>query len=111
MSNIFVVKNQDGYFISKQKEWITGRETRALFRSIHKDEALNMVFELSSKDINLRAEAISVEMDDNKLPVVEVTAPEPEPSLELSSELEETTATEETLDQEPTPEETPELAS
>ena len=75
MSNVFVVKNQHGHFASKQKEWVDGRNPKVLFNSAHRDEAINLVFELSSKDIYLRAEAISVELTDNKLPVVEVTAP------------------------------------
>ncbi|MDG1772829.1 MAG: hypothetical protein P8H32_05285 [Oceanicoccus sp.] len=75
MSTVFVVRNQDGYFATKQKEWECGREPKLLFRSLHKDEALNIVFELSSKDIYLRAEAISVELDEKKQPVIEVTAP------------------------------------
>ncbi len=82
MSKVFVVNNQHGQFASKQKEWVDGREPKLLFRSPHRDEAINLVFELSSKDIYLRAEAISVELDDKKQPVVEVTAelvPEPAP--------------------------------
>ena len=87
MSTVFVVRNQDGYFASKQKEWECGREPKLLFRSPHKDEAINMVFELSSKDIYLRAEAISVELDEKKQPVVEVTAPpKPEPEAEAETE-------------------------
>ena len=75
MSSVFVVKNQEGYFATKQKEWECGRDPKLLFRTAHKDEAINMVFELSSKDIDLRAEVITVDQDDKKHPVVEVTAP------------------------------------
>lgn len=75
MSSVFVVKNQAGYFATKQKEWECGRDPKLLFRTVHKDEAINMVFELSSKDINLRAEVIAVDQDDKKHPVVEVSAP------------------------------------
>ncbi len=74
MTKVFVVSNQLGLFSNKHKEWIDGRETKLLFRSTHKDEAINLVFELSSKDINLRAEAIPVEVDGNNQPIVEVTA-------------------------------------
>ncbi|WP_206045391.1 hypothetical protein [Oceanicoccus sagamiensis] len=88
MSTVFVVRNQDGYFATKQKEWECGREAKLLFRSPHKDEALNIVFELSSKDIYLRAEAISVELDDKKQPVVEVTAPpKAKPVAEVDDQL------------------------
>lgn len=74
---MYVVKNQHGLFASKHKEWLDGREPKLLFKCQHKDEAINMVFELSSKDVNVRAEAIIVEIDANKHPVVEVTAPPP----------------------------------
>lgn len=77
MSTVFVVTNQHGHFINKHKEWVDGRDPKLLFRTPHKDEAINLVFELSSKDIYLRAEAISVELDDNKQPIVEVTAEMP----------------------------------
>lgn len=77
MSIVYIVKNQHGLFVSKQKEWVDGREPKILFRSPHKDEAINLVFELSSKDIYIRAEAIKVELDDNKQPIVEVTAEAP----------------------------------
>jgi hypothetical protein len=87
MKSVFVVTNQDGMFASKQKEWLDGREPKLLFRSPHKDEAINIVFELSSKDIYVRAEAITVELDDNKQPIVNVTAPEPVAVSEDSGDL------------------------
>ena len=90
MNQVFVVSNQNGHFASKQKEWVDGREPKLLFRSPHKDEAINLVFELSSKDIYLRAEATSVDLDEKKQPIVEVTNPiEPEevpPEAELPEE-------------------------
>lgn len=89
MSNVYVVKNQHGLFASKNKEWVDGREAKILFRSPHKDEAINMVFELSSKDIYVRAEAIAVELADSKQPIVEVTAEPPAPSTD--EELADTT--------------------
>lgn len=81
MSKVFVVTNQHGHFIDKHRQWVDGRDPKVLFRSPHRDEAINLVFELSSKDIYLRAEAVSVELDDKNQPVVEVTAePFPEPA-------------------------------
>ena len=74
MSKVYVVRNQLGYFVTKQKAWECGREPKLLFRSPHRDEAINLVFELSSKDIELRAEAVAVELDEKKQPVVDVTA-------------------------------------
>lgn len=77
MTNIYVVRNQDGLFADKHKEWVDGREPKLLFRCAHRDEAINLVFELSSKDIYLRAEAIQVPLGEKKQPEVEVTAPLP----------------------------------
>lgn len=83
MKQVYVVRNQEGYFATKKKEWECGREPKLLFRSEHKDEAINLVFELSSKDIYLRAEAIAVDLSDDKQPIVEVTAPpKPKPAAE-----------------------------
>jgi hypothetical protein len=86
MNEMYVVKNQHGLFASKHKEWLDGREPKLLFKCQHKDEAINMVFELSSKDINVRAEAIIVEIDANKHPVVEVTAPPPVAETETADQ-------------------------
>lgn len=86
MTKVFVVTNQLGLYANKHKEWIDGRESKLLFRSNHKDEAINLVFELSSKDILLRAEAISVDLDDNNQPLVDVTA-EPIKDIESSIEI------------------------
>lgn len=85
MSKVFVVLSQLGLFASKQKEWVDGREPKGLFRSPHRDEALNMVFELSSKDIYLRAEICEVELNEKKQPLVNVTA---EPVTQTDSEPE-----------------------
>lgn len=73
MNTVFVITNQLGQFLNKHKEWVDGRDAKILYRSPHKDEALNLVFELSSKDIYLRAETAAVELDDKKQPVVEAS--------------------------------------
>ncbi len=75
MNECYIVTNQNGHFLSKQKDWVDGRNSSQIIRSKHRDEAINLVFEMSSKDIYLRAEAISCKLDDKKHPVVEVTNP------------------------------------
>lgn len=70
---IYIVKNQHGQFISKQKEWLDGSEPKLLFRTKHHDEALNLVFELSLKDVELRACHEVCEIDEKGQPIVEVT--------------------------------------
>lgn len=103
MSSIFVIQNQDGHYLSKQGEWVDGRDRRVLFRSPHRDEAVNVVFEHSSKDIYLRAQPLACELDAHNQPTVEAGPPilqsldledhdsgaEPSPGNELSLPVDE----------------------
>lgn len=70
MSTLFVLRNQQGLFLSRQGEWVSGREATTLFRAKNKDEAFNEVFEVSSKDINQRVQVESVAASAKGQPVV-----------------------------------------
>ncbi len=72
MTSVFVVKNHLGLYLSKQQEWVDGSDNHALYRTVHKDEAINTVFEVSSRDIYLRAETLACECDDKGNPVITV---------------------------------------
>jgi hypothetical protein len=71
MTSVFVVKNQLGQYLNKQQEWVDGSDSHTLLRTPHKDEAINTVFEVSSRDIYLRAEAIACELDAKGNPIVD----------------------------------------
>jgi hypothetical protein len=60
MTDVFVIRNQHGHYWGKGKEWVSGDEPKAVMRARHRDEALNTLFELSSRDIELRGEVIGV---------------------------------------------------
>lgn len=62
-NTVFVVKNQQGLYLSKQQEWVDGADNHSLYRTRHRDEAINTVFEVSSRDIYLRAETVICELD------------------------------------------------
>jgi hypothetical protein len=62
-NTVFVVKNQQGLYLSKQQEWVDGTDNHPLYRTRHRDEAINTVFEVSSRDIYLRAETVICELD------------------------------------------------
>ena len=79
MSQVFVILNQHGHYLGKQKQWLDGRDRRLLFRSPHRDEVVNLVFELSNKDIDLRAEILGCEIDHQQQPLVEAGPPLPDP--------------------------------
>lgn len=67
---MFILQNQDGYFLSKSGEWLDGREPSALFRTTLKDEAVNQLFETNSKDYSLRIAILECEANLKKHPVI-----------------------------------------
>jgi hypothetical protein len=88
MSEVFVICNQDGHFWGKGKQWVDGSDRRTVMRVKHRDEATNTLFELSSKDFELRGDVIEAPTNDKGEPMVEVsdiplpTVPEAEAEVE-----------------------------
>ena len=78
MSTVFVLQNQFKHLLSKQKAWTSGRDARTLYSTPHKDEALNLMFELGSKDYTQRITLLNCELNDKRVPIV---APEDLPEL------------------------------
>ncbi|MEZ5571885.1 MAG: hypothetical protein R3E64_07645 [Halioglobus sp.] len=79
MTEVFVVRNQLGHYWGKAKTWVDGSTPKAVMRTAHQDEAINTLFELSSKDIALRGEVVAVEVTERGEPDVEPsTNPLPE---------------------------------
>jgi hypothetical protein len=70
---VFVIKNQTGLFLNKQMEWIEGGDGHTLYRTAHRDEAVNTVFEVSAKDMYLRAETVACPVDAKGQPAVRRT--------------------------------------
>ena len=89
MSELFVIRNQLGHYWGKSKIWIDGSDPKASMRLKHHDEALNTLFELSSKDVELRGEILPVELNSRGHPVLEVSAvPLPElPGADNAAEV------------------------
>jgi hypothetical protein len=74
-TTVFVVKNQQGLYLSKQQEWVDGADNHCLYRTRHRDEATNTVFEVSSRDIYLRAETVICELDSKGNPALATVEP------------------------------------
>jgi hypothetical protein len=86
MNELFVIRNQLGHYWGKSKMWVDGNDPKASMRLKHHDEALNTLFELSSKDVELRGEILPVELNSRGYPVLEVSAvPLPEIADEVSA--------------------------
>jgi hypothetical protein len=73
MTDVYVIRNQLGHYWGKSKAWVDGTEARAVMRARHEDEAINTLFELSSKDFELRGEVIAAQLSERGEPMVEAS--------------------------------------
>jgi len=71
MTEIFVVRNQLGHYWGKSKVWVDGSIARSVMRTQHEDDAINTLFELSSKDTELRGAVVASILTDSGDPVIE----------------------------------------
>ncbi len=72
MTELYILRNQHGYFLGKQKDWLDGRDRGALYKTPHKDEAINLKVEVSAKDFEQRIHILPCQADDRGLPVLVV---------------------------------------
>ena len=87
MDRSFILKNQDGHYWGRSKEWVDGSDRSRVAQYKHRDEASNTVFELSSKDFGLRAEILEMTLKEGKLPKLSISQI-PLPGLEEEKEEE-----------------------
>jgi hypothetical protein len=73
MDDVFVIRNQHGHYWGKAKEWVDGSEPRAVLRVKYRDDAINTLFELSTRDIGLRGEVVPSQLGARGEPVLEVS--------------------------------------
>ncbi len=73
MNEVFVIRNQLGHYWGKGKLWVDGRDPKTVLRVKHQDEAINTLFELSSKDVELRGETIAASLSEKGEPVLKVS--------------------------------------
>lgn len=69
MAEVFILQNQHQHYLSKQNLWLDGRDPGALFKTLHKDEAINQMVEVSSKDYTQRIKILVVEQNEKGLPI------------------------------------------
>ncbi len=73
MSTVHIIRNALGHYWGKGKRWVDGSDTSRVAQHSHRDEAVNTVFELSSKDIDLRCDVLEMNLEDEKLPKLDVS--------------------------------------
>lgn len=85
-AKIYVVRNQRDQFLSKQNEWVSGSERHALFRSAHRDVAVNQLFEATLRDFDVRAEVVACRADSRGDPLLDTVSPQAEAGAEDAAE-------------------------
>lgn len=70
MTEVYLLHNQQGYFLNNQHEWVDGREANRLYRTAYKDEALNTKVELTVKSADLRVTIISCSTTGKGIPQI-----------------------------------------
>jgi hypothetical protein len=96
MSDVFVLRNHDQLFFNKQGEWSDGSDAASLFRTSHKDEALNQKLELTVRYPDLRITVVNCRLDAKGRPQLmpetdQAAETAPEAEFELEPESQETT--------------------
>lgn len=64
MSEVYIIRNQDNFYLDKQGEWVDGNDSHRLFRTAYKDEAINVKVELSVRHPQLRLTIVSGVLDE-----------------------------------------------
>lgn len=64
MSIVYLLKNQHNHYLDKSGEWVSGEHQKTLYRTAHKDEAINQKVEFSVKNFELRISIFEVSLDD-----------------------------------------------
>jgi len=85
MAKAFVIRNQDGQYLTKKGEWVSGKEVIGLYHQAHHDQALNQLIEVNAKDIYLRGTILELDLCEKRRPIVLEYGPDPE-QPELLSE-------------------------
>lgn len=75
MKTVFVIRNQNGHYLGRNGEWLDGSHVPGLFRTEHRDVAMNELVEVNLRDFDLRGEIIGCEAEAGEYPVVEVLNP------------------------------------
>lgn len=72
-NDVFIIQNQDKLFLGKQGAWLDGRDPGALYKTPHKDEAVNEMFETTARDYSQRLSLVNCPLNDRGQPLIDPT--------------------------------------
>ena len=67
---LYIVRDAIGNLLTKDLSWTMECASTNLFKTPHKDVALNQLLELNASDITLRAQIVTCEVDKRNRPVI-----------------------------------------
>jgi hypothetical protein len=70
MKEVFVISNQLGLFLGKQGQWLDESEPTAVWRSPHRDVALNHMIENNARDIEQRLVLLQCPLNEKDIPLL-----------------------------------------
>jgi hypothetical protein len=68
---LYIIQSASGNFLDKHLVWLEAPQVSQLFRTSHRDVALNQLIELNTKDVHLRAWVIACESNEHGDPVID----------------------------------------
>ena len=80
---LFILQNQDKYFLGKDNQWVDGTEPKDLFKTPHRDIAINHLFEVNAHDVEQRIQILACAIEGRSNPVIDpaiMPPPLPKPS-------------------------------
>lgn len=83
MSELYIIQNQHNLYLDKHGEWVDGSESQSLFRTAHKDEAINIKVEHAVRSPDLRLSLVLASTNEKGHIILEAPqSPEPLPSAD-----------------------------
>ena len=70
MDQVFVIQNAAGQFLDRHGAWVGPEQAASLYRSTHRDLALNELFEATAKYSELRATVVAAPASSRGVPLV-----------------------------------------
>lgn len=74
MSTLYLICNETNHFLAKSGEWTDTLRVNVVYRTVHKDEALNQLLEINAKDIGLRLRIVEASYTEDG---IQLLAPQP----------------------------------
>ncbi|MBV1932049.1 MAG: hypothetical protein KUG71_10070 [Porticoccaceae bacterium] len=67
---LFILRDAVGNLLTKDLLWASDCTVTELFRTPHKDVALNQLLEINAGDVELRAQIVACEVDNKNRPII-----------------------------------------